>query len=332
MSDAPPSGDQSLVDRVVALFWNDDESRPRAPWRILGALLLFVVAGIATAVALFALAAALAVVGVVVPAAGSFERTASMLSLGFVVTVAVLVAGWLVDRRRLADFGLRVDRAWWRDLGFGLALGALLMSLVFGVEYALDWVRITGYGVATGGSFAVRLASGVVVFLAVGFYEELMARGYLLTNVAEGLVGSLGRTGAVAAAVVLSSAVFGVLHAGNPNATVVSTVSIGLAGVMLALGYVMTGELAIPIGLHVTWNAFQGLVYGFPVSGNAFGVSVVGIEQQGPALVTGGQFGPEAGLIGIAAMLLGTLLIYGWARWHGHPGVDDRVTTPELRG
>ena len=315
----------SLLRRLV---WNADEDRPRAPWRLLGATLLFV--GVTLVAVLVAFVAGVGLSGTAV-GSGSLGTAVGLLLPGVIIVVAVALAGWLLDRRRFRDFGLRLDRAWWRDLGFGLALGALLMTLVFAAEYALGWVRVTGYVVADDGAFASQFALGVVLFLAVGFYEELMARGYLLKNVAEGLDGYVGRVGATAVAVLVSSAIFGALHAGNPNATLLSTLNIGLAGVMLAAGYVMTGELAIPIGLHITWNAFQGLVYGFPVSGNDFGAALVGIEQGGPTLITGGQFGPEAGLVGLAAMALGTLLTVAWARWHGHVGIDYRVTRPELR-
>jgi hypothetical protein len=84
---------------------------------------------------------------------------------------------------------------------------------------------------------------------------------------------------------------------------------------MLGFGYVLSGELAIPIGLHITWNLFQGAVYGFPVSGfGPFGATFLATEQGGPKLWTGGSFGPEGGLLGPAAMLLGILLISLWIR------------------
>jgi uncharacterized protein len=125
----------------------------------------------------------------------------------------------------------------------------------------------------------------------------------------------LGPRGAVLVAWVLSSVFFGLLHANNPNATFVSTLNIVLAGLMLGFGYVISGELAIPIGLHITWNLFQGAVYGFPVSGfGPFGATFLATQQTGPDLWTGGPFGPEAGLLSPFVMLLGILLIALWTR------------------
>lgn len=91
-----------------------------------------------------------------------------------------------------------------------------------------------------------------------------------------------------------------------------------LDGLFLGLGFILTGELAIPIGLHIAWNFAQGYVFGFPVSGADENLSLIATQQTGPIAWTGGAYGPEGGLMGVFALLLGMLLVYGWMRWTRH--------------
>jgi membrane protease YdiL (CAAX protease family) len=244
---------------------------------------------------------------------------------GVATLMAVLLSVWLagrfLDRRPFADFGFHLGRGWWLDLSFGMTLGALLMTLIFLIELAFGWITITGalQSLVPGAPFVLAILIPTTLFLCVGVYEELLFRGYQLRNVAEGLnFPKVGPRNAVILAWVLSSSFFGYLHASNPNATLLSTVNIVLAGLMLGLGYVLTGELAIPIGLHITWNFFEGSVFGFPVSGlHPLGAAFLSTDQGGPILWTGGPFGPEAGLLGPAAMILACLLTVLWVRLRG---------------
>jgi membrane protease YdiL (CAAX protease family) len=299
---------RSWPRRLLSVFWNGEERRVRSLWRLI--TLIVLMGGAALTLSESGL----------LPAPG----TRAFYVVGGVVRVLLAVAavwlvGWLLDRRRFREFGFVLDRQWWADLGFGLLLGALLMSGIFLVEWSLGWVALTAVFRTTvsGEAFGQAILVPIALFLTVGILEELLFRGYLLRNVAEGLAFDRfgGARGGLILAWVLSSTVFALGHADNPNATWVSTVNIAVAGLFLALGFVLTGQLALPIGLHITWNLFQSSVFGFPVSGlSRFRTSVIVTEEAGPDLWTGGVFGPEAGLLGLAAMLVGAGLTVVWVR------------------
>jgi hypothetical protein len=200
-----------------------------------------------------------------IPDPGSATVTVKEIAaalLQFTSQLAMAVSVWLVgrymDRRPFGGFGLHLDGRWWGDFGFGLALGALLIALIFLVEWAAGWVRVTGLFVTQAGglSFMPGILVPLVGYLAVGIAEEVWVRGYLLTNLAEGFHGEkMGPAAAIALATVLQAIVFGVAHAINPNASLMSILGISFAAFLLASGYLLTGELSIPIGLHITWNA-----------------------------------------------------------------------------
>ena len=290
------------------LFLNE-EVRLRAGWRLLSQFLLYSVG--------VSLLGSLALATVAGPSPGAGTGQSPYLPVLFyagaalVATASVWACGRSLDGRPFSGFGLRLGRDWWSDLGFGLLLGALLMTGIFLVQLAAGWASVTGSFVgAEGGAFFPAILAPAALFVCVGFYEELVSRGYQLTNLAEGLNGAIGPKGAIVLAWVLSSSVFAAAHLFNPNAGVLSALNIFLAGMMLGAGYVLTGQLAIPIGLHTTWNFFQGNVFGFPVSGlDLVGATFLSTRQTGPDLLTGGPFGPEAGLLTSVATAVGVGLI-----------------------
>ena len=299
-----------LLLAVVAVgrrvFWNDAERRLRLPWRVVGFALLVGLLNFA------ALAAGLRER----PAPGGLRDSASFLRLSVMalvlLTTACVLAVRLLDRRPVRELGIVPGPRFWGDLVFGLVLGAALMTSIFAIERAAGWIQVAQlrYTRDAAESFARAFLRMAGVFACVGFYEELVSRGYLMRTMAQGFTGRRVPPGpAVAIAVVLSSLLFGLGHADNPNASVVSTVNIVFAGIVLALPYVLTGRLATSIGFHVTWNFFQSTVYGFPTSGFASPAAALRIEQGGPRAWTGGAFGPEAGVLGLLALVLGAAAI-----------------------
>jgi membrane protease YdiL (CAAX protease family) len=305
---------------IQQLFWSSNEQRLRAGWRIL----------LYTGAWLYAPAIAARLIGewLALPLISAFPHVAGLAPASAVVIIKLLVviictvfAAWLLDRRSLRDFGLRFSPSWWLDFGFGLFLGAVLMAWVFAVQWWVGWIEIvdTFHVGLPGIGFGSALLGALLLFVVVGITEEFLARGYHLRNLAEGLhlpALGIGPRAALLLAWLLSSSLFGLLHIFNPNTTWYSIAGLIVAGIFLGLSYVLTGSLAIPIALHITWNFFQGNIFGFPVSGNTFdSATLFQIRQGGPILWTGGAFGPEAGLLGMSAIVLGGLLTVLWVRW-----------------
>ncbi len=317
--------------RLQWLVWNRSERRLRAPWRLLvGTAFLFV----ATIVGLLVLGPVALFFGIefFVGFGPTTQPLVVNAVLGVLLMVAIVPVGWFLDRRQLSDYGLALERQWLIDCGVGLLIGAGAMTALVAVGLTGGWIAVASVELSADalGLFGILVA----VFVIVGIYEELLIRGYLLTNLAEGFryFEALGHHTAVALATLLSSGVFGGLHLTNPNATLLSTAVISAAGIMLALGYLYTGQLAIPIGVHITWNIFQGLVYGLPVSGIELPVTLVATTTREPAVVSGGAFGPEAGLLGLFGVAVAATGILVYSRFqYGTVGIVPQVSLPELR-
>lgn len=282
------------------IFFNENEQRLRAGWRLLLQFILMVVI------------TSIGAVGAQFFFAGSLMLMSTAASF-IGVTASVLIAARLLDKRPFEEYGLRFSRRWWRECILGIGIAAVAVGLMFLVEWYAGWLTISTYGWKEGfnTSFILGLGTSFFTMLMVGFYEELFSRGYQILNITEGLrYPDTGTTTAIVIAVLLTSSLFGFLHLFNPNASITSTFNIILAGIVLALPYILTGRLALSMGLHFSWNFVMGGVFGFPVSGQAFKESILQINQGGTEFWTGGAFGPEAGMISWLGMAIMTGGVY----------------------
>jgi hypothetical protein len=285
------------------IFLTPDGSRLRAGWRLLIQTAGLIVFGACLVVPLFTVAYLLD------PSLlGSLSLSPEYLLLGTVaealaVTASVFLARRFIDRQSIESLGLKLNTQALVDVLAGIGIAFLQMGGIYLLMLGLGWLNFEGFAWQFDPIGAV--VTGVLLFLAtfilVGWSEELLSRGYHLQTIASGTNLLWG--------VIISSAVFGILHFRNPSATWVSTAGIFLAGVYLAYGYIRTKQLWLSIGLHIGWNFFEGVVFGFPVSGLDI-YALTRITVHGPEIWTGGAFGPEAGLIILPALALGVLLIY----------------------
>lgn len=281
------------------IFISPDERRLRAGWRLLLQTLLMLVFSAGLGIGLVLLPALFEIVG----NGMLLSQIAELIAL----TLSIYIARRFLDRRSFGNLGLNLDARARQDVLVGIGIAGLMMGVIFALESAFGWLTLEGFAwdAMPGSAVARNALTILLVFILVGWNEELLSRGYHLQTLASGINLTWG--------IIISSAVFGVLHLGNPNATWLSAAGIFLAGAFLAYGYVRSGQLWLSIGLHIGWNYFEGVVFGFPVSGlNTF--SLTHITVDGPVLFTGGAFGPEAGLIVLPGLIFGATLIYLYTR------------------
>lgn len=312
---------------LAAAFWNADQRRLRAPFRVTVSALLVLVFVLVLGFVAFVLWAAVGEFGSLLTVVAEIFSILALIG-------AVLSVSWVVDRRTFHDVGLARDTEWRRGFAVGLAVGAAMVGVVVAVVLATGG-RVAGTALTRDGalfsdlSFPVGLFAAAVYFLAVGVLEELVFRGYLLVNVAEGVSIVLDDRRAVVLAGAATAGLFGLLHAGNPAASATSTLVITLFGLLLASAYVLTDSLALPIGIHTGWNVVLGPVFGLPVSGLTTSVALVAVEPGNFALA-GGAFGPEGGAVALVGLLIGTGLLAGWLRWRGELSIHKHIAEPDL--
>ncbi len=226
-----------------------------------------------------------------------------LLSLleGVVYLAGVLLLTWAfcryLDRKPLVSLGLG-KRAWLSHAAVGLGLGGGLIFLVFVVMLAAGWLTAEPSRPSP-----LPFLASVLSWAALSFVEELTFRGYIMQG--------LAKTWAMPVAVVVSSLLFGMVHLIDPHVQALAILNICVAGLFFAVAYLVTRSLWLPAGIHIGWNLTEIQVLGFPGSGHTE-PSLLTSTVTGPELLTGGTFGPEGGLLVLAACAFGILLLLGY--------------------
>ena len=186
------------------------------------------------------------------------------------------------------------------DIIVGILIGFIAMTAIYVIELKLNCFEIKNIN-SIDGKFITTLLT--LAGLALG--EEILFRGFMLNGLIRLLKNKY-------IAVAITAVLFGLAHAGNPNATTVSIASNALGGVMYAIAFIESDSIWLPFGLHFAWNFFQGPVFGFPVSGMNFGGIVEQNFEAGQNFISGGSYGPEGGSIGISfrIVIIVMLLLY----------------------
>jgi len=227
------------------------------------------------------------------------------ISYSLVIAVYLLIIR-ILEKQPLSTAGLSLKghgtskRALFSYLR-GLALGFAMMLGVFLLLLLTGQVRVTGIGLDS--SAAGLFLLYVLMWIPQGASEELMFRGYMLPR----LSARFGR----AAAVLLTSLLFSLLHVGNAGFSVIAFVNLLLIAIFFALLSIYTQEIWTVCGAHAVWNFAQGNLFGLEVSGTQSAARLIQTSYNTGSypLMTGGTFGPEGGLIVTGIIMLCMLIL-----------------------
>lgn len=217
---------------------------------------------------------------------GADQDAVWLLSEAMVFFICVAAAAIMgrIEHRTVADYGLPWRRMFRGQFWLGAALGFTAITallVVLRLAGAFHFGPLALHGVEAG-KWAVLYG---VVFLIVAFKEEFLLRSYAQFTLASGI-------GYWPAAIALS-AIFGYGHLGNSGENWAGALAAASFGLLLCFLLRRTGNLWMPIGLHMAWDWGESYFYGVPDSGVVLPGHLFNSSASGPAWLTGGAVGPE---------------------------------------
>lgn len=208
-------------------------------------------------------------------------------SISNIVCIGGCILLWkLFEKKKISEMGLINIKKGYIDLILGLIMGAVAISIVAAILLLTGTVKLEGS--ITNPNISPSLFWGLILFITVGFGEEILGRGYIMSV--------LKQTRNKWVIIIISSLIFAALHLGNNGISLIAFVNLALVGSLFAYMFMKSKNIWMPIGYHITWNYFQGYVWGFGVSGIDIN-GIYTIKNVNDNVINGGAFGPEGGLI-----------------------------------
>jgi membrane protease YdiL (CAAX protease family) len=250
----------------------------------------------------------------------SEESRAIARSIGTVIPLLVAAAIMAkIERRKMADYGLPWRGVFGKQFWQGVLIG---FPTITALVAALLLAGVLSFTEGTPkGSVIWLYAVGYALFFVVGaLLEEFLCRGYLLFTLTTGV--------GFWPAAVLSSILFGLLHAGNPGETAIGCVSTGVFGLLFCFMLRRSGNLWMPLGFHAAYHWGEAFFYGTPDSGTISPERVLTAKLSGPNWLTGGSAGPEGSYLCFAILALVAIGFGLWQRDVKYPNPAALRRTP----
>ena len=217
------------------------------------------------------------------------------------VLLATLIMG-AFEKRTLGDYGLPARGAFGMRFFEGLLWGFAAECGTMFTLFLAGNVSFHGYDLT--GSAALRYGLlWAAAFLVVGFFEELLFRGYPQFTLATGI-------GFWPAAFLLSG-LFWLGHMSNPGETWVGGLGVLLAGLVFCASLQLTGSLWFAVGMHASWDWAETYFFGVADSGMPANGHLLNTTLTGNKWMTGGTVGPEGSVVELVVVsaVIGLLFV-----------------------
>ncbi len=205
----------------------------------------------------------------------------------------------IFERAHLTQIGLGWSSASVRNLLVGLAGGTGAACMVLALPVVFHLAEFQAVPGADPRLRTVLFVGGVLIFGALG--EEMLFRGYAF----QVLVSYMGPY----ATVLPFGILFGLAHRDNLNSSALSLVNTCAWGILLGYAFLRSGDLWLPTGLHLGWNWALPL-FGVNLSGFTMKVTGYALHWKIGAQWSGGDYGPEGGLLTSGIVVL--LFLFLW--------------------
>ena len=233
----------------------------------------------------------------------------TLFSFAF-ISLLVFFRVKVIEKRSFSSIGFNKNN-WLKKYSLGFLIGLAMMSIIVLILFPFGYITVEKNPIQPVGISAI--ASVLVILLGwiiQGATEEIVTRGWLL-NV-------LSTKYNIGVGLLISSTLFGLMHLTNPNVNYIAVINIILVGLFYGLYVIKTNDLWAVCGMHSAWNFAQGNIFGFKVSGLDVSVGrLIDLNLVGSDFVTGGIFGPEAGITATFILLasIGILLFIDKKRY-----------------
>src|SRR6476661_2613383 len=203
----------------------DEAGRPRSGWRVMIFLLAWTLCS-----TILGIVAYVTFLGGRTQPPDRLEEFALTSSVSLIAT---LVAGWMCGRwlegLPFQALGAALSLKGFKNFTIGMLVGAGTLSMAVAIAAALGNYDFELNRELSVDAIVRGLLISLLVLAVAAAFEEALFRGYMFQT--------LTRSGLSWLALLLTAAVFGAVHLGNPGSGNISTVDTVIAGLLFGLAY-----------------------------------------------------------------------------------------------